>query len=314
MSHPRGRTPRPSRRRHPTPEPAEFWSTWHVDPLAAVLLVVAAGTYGSWLVGARRRRARWSGWRTLSFVLALALFTVLQFGIVGQYDQELRWAFTLRLALLFFAVPTFAALAAPVSLLRAGGPVRWSEVADRVMGSRPVRVLGNAIVAPVVGLVLFAVLLTPLSATMRESGVWASAITVLVPVLGFTLLAPLSEPGVLRSSTFVTVEFLLAFVELLLDAVPGIVLRVTNHVLDGSLAHAGALVHAVSQPWFPSPLRDQHLAGDLLWFIAEIADVPVLVMLFVRWQRTDRREARSVDALSDEEMAELTRAHLQRRG
>ncbi len=105
-----------------------------------------------------------------------------------------------------------------------------------------------------------------------------------------------------------TVEFLLAFVELLLDAVPGIVLRVSNHVLDGSL------VHAVGQPWFPSPLRDQHLAGDLLWFIAEVADVPVLVMLFVRWQRTDRREASSVDALSDEEMAELTRAHLQRRG
>ena len=273
-----------------------------------VLLTVAAATYGWWLVGARRRRARWSGWRTLAFVLALALFAVLQCGIVGRYDQELRWAFTLRLALLFFAVPTFAALAAPVSLLRVGGPTRWSAAADRVMASRPVRVLGNAIVAPVVGLVLFAVLLTPLSAVVRESPVWAAAITVLVPVLGFTLLAPLSEPGVLRSSTFVTIEFLLAFVELLLDAVPGIVLRVSGHVLDGSL------VHAVGQPWFPSPLRDQHLAGDLLWFIAEVADVPVLVMLFVRWQRTDRREARSVDALSDEEMDALTREHLSRRG
>lgn len=273
-----------------------------------MLLVVAGVTYGWWLVGARRRGSRWSAWRTASFAVALVLFAVLQFGIVGRYDQELRWAFTLRLALLFFAVPTFAALAAPVSLLRIGGPEGWSRAADRAMGSRPVRVLGNAIVAPVVGLVLFAVLLTPLSAVIRESAGWAAAITVLVPVLGFTLLAPLSEPGVLRSSTFVTVEFLLAFVELLLDAVPGIVLRVSNHVLDGSL------VHAVGQPWFPSPLRDQHLAGDLLWFIAEVADVPVLVMLFVRWQRTDRREARSVDALSDEEMAELTRAHLQRRG
>ena len=294
--------------RHPTPEPVEFWSTWHADPLAALLLVVAAAAYAWWLVAARRRGARWSAWRTLSFVVALALFAVLQFGIVGQHDRELRWAFTLRLALLFFAVPTFAALAAPVSLLRVGGPARWSAAADHAMGSRPLRMLGNAIVAPVVGLVLFAALLTPLAATVRESGAWATAITVLVPVLGFTLLAPLSEPGVLRSPTFVTVEFLLAFVELLLDAVPGIVLRVSDHVLDGSL------VHAVGQPWFPSPLRDQHLAGELLWFIAEVADVPVLVMLFVRWQRTDRREARSVDALTDEEMAELTRAHLQRRG
>ncbi len=129
-----------------------------------------------------------------------------------------------------------------------------------------------------------------------------------MPVLGFGLLTPLAEPGILRSSTFVTVEFLLAFVELLADAVPGIVLRITNHVMDHSV------VQAVGQPWFPSPLRDQHLAGDLLWFIAEVADVPVLIALFIRWQRSDRREARSVDALSDEEMAELTRAHLQRRG
>jgi putative membrane protein len=239
---------------------------------------------------------------------ALVLFGILQFGIVGIHDQDLRWAFVLRLALLFFAVPTFAAFAAPVSLLRSGGPARLAHAAARALASRPARVLGNAVVSPLIALALFCVLLTPFSATIRESPVWATAITVLVPVLGFALLTPLSEPGILRSSTFVTMEFLLAFVELMADAIPGIVLRITNHVLDGSITAA------VGQPWFPSPLRDQHLAGDLLWFIAEVADVPVLISLFIRWQRTDRREARTVDALTDEEMAELTRAHLQRRG
>lgn len=295
-------------RRHPTPSTPEFWSTWHVDPLAVAMIAVAAVTYGWWVVGAARRGTPWPWWRSLAFLGALVLFGILQFGIVGQYDQVLRWAFVLRLALLFFAVPTFAALAAPVSLLRTGGPARLAQTATDLLRSRPARFLGNAIVSPLVALALFCVLLTPLAHTLRESPVWAAAVTVLVPVLGFALLTPLSEPGVLRSSTFVTVEFLLAFVELLADAIPGIVLRVSNHVLDGSL------VRAVGRPWFPSPLRDQHLAGDLLWFIAEVADVPVLIALFVRWQRSDRREARSVDALSDEEMEELTRAHLQRRG
>lgn len=297
-----------NRRRHPTPSTPEFWSIWHADPLAAVMIAVAALTYGWWVVGAARRGSRWPWWRSLAFLAALVLFGILQFGIVGLYDRELRWAFVLRLALLFFAVPTFGALAAPVSLLRAGGPARLAHAATAVLRSRPARVLGNAIVSPLVALALFCVLLTPFAATIRESGVWATAITVLVPVLGFGLLTPLSEPGILRSSTFVTVEFLLAFVELLADAVPGIVLRITNHVMDGSV------VQAVGQPWFPSPLRDQHLAGDLLWFIAEVADVPVLIALFIRWQRSDRREARSVDALSDEEMEALTREHLQRRG
>ncbi|MFJ2977280.1 cytochrome c oxidase assembly protein [Curtobacterium sp. NPDC087082] len=297
-----------SSRRHPTPSTPEFWSTWHLDPLAAVLIAVAAVTYGWWVVGAARRGTRWPWWRTLAFVGALVLFGILQFGIVGIHDQDLRWAFVLRLALLFFAVPTFAAFAAPVSLLRSGGPARPAQAASAALASRPARVLGNAVVSPLIALALFCVLLTPFSATIRESPVWATAITVFVPMLGFALLTPLSEPGILRSSTFVTMEFLLAFVELMADAIPGIVLRITNHVLDGSVTAA------VGQPWFPSPLRDQHLAGDLLWFIAEVADVPVLISLFIRWQRSDRREARTVDALTDEEMAELTRAHLQRRG
>lgn len=272
------------------------------------MLVVAAGAYGWWIVAARRRGTRWPWWRTLSFVGALALFGVLQFGIVGVYDQTLRWAFVLRLALLFFAVPTFAAFAAPLGLLRSGGPAPLARIATAVMQSRPVRVLGTAIVSPLVALALFCLLLTPLSAAIRTSAVGAVAITVLVPILGFGLLAPLSEPGLIRSSTFVTAEFLLAFVELMLDAIPGIVLRITDHVLDG------ATRMAVGPAWFPSPLRDQHLAGDLLWFIAEVADIPVLISLFVRWQRTDRREARTVDALSDEEMDALTREHLSRRG
>jgi len=39
----------------------------------------------------------------------------------------------------------------------------------------------------------------------------------------------------------------------------------------------------------------------------------VLIALFIRWQRSDRREAREVDDLTDEQMDALTREHLQRR-
>jgi putative membrane protein len=293
-------------RRHPTPTTAEFWSTWHLDPLAAVMLAVAAVAYGRWVVIAVRRGHRWSPVRVLGFVGAHALFAVLQFGIVGLHDQQLRWAFTLRFALLLFGVPAFAAMGAPIALIRLGASPRTVGAAEGLLNSRGVRFLGNAIVSPVVALVLFAVLLTPLAAGLRTSGFWATVITVLVPVLGFALVAPLSEPAVLRSSTFITAEFLLAFAELLLDAVPGIVLRITNHVVD----HAG--VGLTGPSWAPSALQDQHLAGDLLWFITEVADIPVLIALFIRWQRTDRNEARSIDALSDEEMDALTREHLER--
>jgi cytochrome c oxidase assembly factor CtaG len=101
---------------------------------------------------------------------------------------------------------------------------------------------------------------------------------------------------------------LLAFVELVIDAIPGILIRLSGTVLDKLPAISG--VHPI---WWPSPIRDQQLSGDLLWFIAEIADIPVLIILFIRWSRVDRKEARSYDELSDEEMDALTQEHLRTR-
>jgi putative membrane protein len=288
------------------PVPAVFWSTWHVDPVAAVMLAAAVWVYGRWIVVARARGERWSFLRSLSFVAALVVFAVAQFGIVGEYSNVLRWAFTLRLAALFFAVPGLAALGAPISLARLGGSPRTIAVVDRVMAWRPVRVLGNAIVSSIIPLGMFGLLLTPLSATLRTSDVVGVLVTVCIPALGFVLIAPTAEPGIERSSTFLTAEFLLTFVELMVDALPALILRVNNVVFDGMLrVPAGPA-------WFPSALRDQHLAGDVLIFIAEMADIPVLIALFVRWQRADKREASSIDALTDDEVEALSAEHLAR--
>jgi cytochrome c oxidase assembly factor CtaG len=155
---------------------------------------------------------------------------------------------------------------------------------------------------------LFSVFLTPFAGTLRLSTVGQGTITVLIPIIGLLLVLPLIEYSAHRSGFFVTVEFLLAFVELIIDAIPGILIRLSGTVLDGLATIAGA-----HPPWFPSPLRDQQLSGDLLWFIAEISDVPVLIILFVRWSRVDRREAKTYDDLSDEEMDALTQAHLRQR-
>ena len=154
---------------------------------------------------------------------------------------------------------------------------------------------------------VFLVFLTPVAAILRDSAWSEWTISVLTPAAGLLLILPIAAHSVLRTGFFVTVEFLLAFVELVLDAIPGLLLRLNDGVLD----HAPAIVGRLPF-WFPTPLHDQHLSGDLLWFIAELADVPVLVILFVRWMRLDRHEGRRLDDISDEEMAELTRQHLER--
>ena len=154
-------------------------------------------------------------------------------------------------------------------------------------------------------LALFTLLLTPFSGWLRVTP-WGSAIVdTLVPAAGLAVAIPLAEPLVPSSGAVVVAEFMISFAELVADAIPAILLRLSTTVIDG-MTHVA--VHAPL--WAPSPLRDQQLAGDLLWCIAEGADVPAVVLLFVRWLRSDRRESQQFDDLSDEEYERLAAEHL----
>lgn len=264
--------------------------------------------YAAGVLALRRRGETWSGWLVVAFfVLGLGSLAVVCFGFLGVMSAELRWAFSTRTALLLFVVPAFLAIGRPITLARRALGGAGTARLDRVMASRPVRILGNAVIAPLVAVAIFSVFLTPLSGLLRQSQLGQDTVTAVVPTIGLLLVLPLIEYSSHRSSFFVTVEFLLAFVELVIDAIPGIVIRLSATVLDGVPAVSG--VHPL---WFPSPLRDQQLSGDLLWFIAELADIPVLIVLFVRWSRVDRREARRYDELTDDEMETLTAEHLRR--
>ncbi|WP_138442478.1 cytochrome c oxidase assembly protein [Sinomonas susongensis] len=282
-----------------------------LDPAAVALALAAAVLYGVGLRSAHRRGERWPLWRVLCFyVFGIAAYLVLTCGFTGAYGRELRWAFTLKLALLFFVIPPLAGLGRPLSLARTALGDRGRRRLDAIMASRPMRVLGNAFVAPVLGLAFFGTFLTPLLATYRADPVVSAALSVAIPLLGLVLALPITEAeGFQRTSSFIMLEFVYVFIELLADAVPGIALRLNETVLDGVTQWA-----AGAPGWFPSPIRDQQLAGDLLWFIAEIVDLPIIILMFVRFSRSDRREARSFDELSDEEMDALTEAHLRQRG
>ncbi|WP_314146516.1 cytochrome c oxidase assembly protein [uncultured Leifsonia sp.] len=264
-------------------------------------------------MGVARLRAhghRWPLRLTAAFLLlGLGSYAVVSFGFLGAESTDLRWAFTTRIALLLFVVPGLVSLGRPVALARVALGTAGRERADRFLRSRPVKLFGNAIFATVFACVAFMIFLTPVAAILRDSPWSEWTISVLVPIAGLVMVLPIAAHSVVRTSFFITVEFLLAFVAMILDAIPGLLLRLNDGVLD----HAPAIIGRMPF-WFPTALHDQHLSGDLLWFIAEIADVPVLIILFVRWMRLDRREGKQLDELSDEEMAALTRAHLERRG
>jgi cytochrome c oxidase assembly factor CtaG len=292
-----------------TPSFFAFLTTWRLDVVSLITIVMAGGLYGIGIANLRRKGIAWPAWRSVAFyLLGLGSFAVINLGFLGVYSSELRWAFTTRIALLLFAVPGLISLGSPVALTRvalSGLPLRVTEA---ILQSWPVRLVGNAVFAPVFALAAFSLFLTPIAGTLRESAAAGGIITVAVPIVGLLMVVPIIEHTTQRTSFFITVEFMLVFVELVLDAIPGIILRLNNHILDGLGGVAGSV-----PSWFPSAYHDQHLSGDFLWFIAEIADIPILILMFIRWSKIDRSEAKSLDDLSDEEMEALTQEHLRSR-
>ncbi|MCY0906224.1 cytochrome c oxidase assembly protein [Arthrobacter sp. H14-L1] len=282
-------------------------TSWSLNWAALVVMVPAAALYARGLSSARQRGIHWPLWRAVSFyVLGLGSFAALSFGFPGVYSHDLRWAFTLKITCYLFVVPLLAGLGKPLTLTRLTlGPVGSARL-EAFLGYRLMRLLSNTIVAALLGLTMFTVFLTPLFYPLRTSPGADAVLTLVVPLMGLLMTVPIIEEGAAGAvSALIVVEFIYVFIELVADAIPGIMMRMSPQILDG------AAVPLLNHPgWLPNPLRDQQLAGDLLWFLAEIVDLPLIILMFVRFSRSDKREAKTFDELTDDQLEELSRAHL----
>ncbi|MFJ3957581.1 cytochrome c oxidase assembly protein [Arthrobacter sp. NPDC090010] len=283
-------------------------TAWGLNVPALLLSAVALVLYLRGLRALHRAGSGWRPLRTVAFLLGCLTFLYLACGFPGVYGPQLRWVFIIQLTGYIFVVPLLIGAGRPLALAREGLGDRGRRRVNAFMGSRAVRFLSHPVVAPLLGLAVFASLLGPGLHLLRSDPVATLLLTVLAPLVGLLMVLPAiegEEGG--ASSAVMVVAFIYVFIELLADAVPGILLRLSGTVLDGVTALGpGAL------PWFPAPLRDQQLAGDLLWFVAEIVDLPLIILMMVRFHRTDREDARAIDELSDEELDELNRRHLNR--
>jgi putative copper resistance protein D len=276
---------------------ARAWTEWQFEPVLVTAVVLAAAAYLAGVRGARRNGERWPLLRTLSFLVpGLGGFVATTLGGVGAYSGRLFWAYCLRLALVTTLVPAFLAAGRPVSLLRAAvRPVRRPAV-ERFLAGPFSAATASPLLAPVVvPLLCAAVLFTPLfAATLRHDAVDQVVLVVLVAGAGVVLL-PVVGDGEEHTSLSIGVGVLLGVGELVLDALPGLFVRLNSSLL------AGSYWTAVPRDWGPDPRRDQHIGGNVLWVLAELIDLPFLLLLAVRWVHADAREAAVIDRHLDAE-------------
>lgn len=285
--------------------PATAASAWTLDPAAVALaLLLAVGQL--WLVRrARRRGHRWPWWRTaVGAVAGPGALVLASCSFLAVYRAVAFWPGALASAVLLVVVPAGLALGDPLRLLRlAGAPRTAPDDDDAGRGPRgPVRrLLGGALAVPVVGALAgvalqLALFLSPWWAATLRSGAVRSATGLALVAVGTLFAVPVfgaDEGAAGETAGAAGLRVLLAFVDALVDAVPGLVVGVSG------AAVAGGWYAARRSPGAMPADQDQLLGGTLLVVVAEVVAAPLLLHACRRWARADTAQAAREDALLD---------------
>jgi putative membrane protein len=279
----------------PRPGPAAAFTQWTPHPLMIAVSVVLAAGYVAGLGQLRRTGVRWPASRSVTFAIGLALLAWTGCGFLAVYQSSIYWAWTTRVLVLWLALPIVLLSGRPVELARLAG--RGASV-DRFLRSRPARVIANPLVGPALVPALSAVLFFgPVPGWSIGVAPFGWVLDVVLLVIGALMVLPLVGLDGEASSLAVGLSLAIGSFELVLDALPGIVLRLHTTIATSWFAHRDL------QSWSPQPLRDQQVAGAILWCVAELIDLPFLVLVFRRWLRADARDAARVDAVLEAERA-----------
>lgn len=275
------------------PAPADALTQWTLQPVAVVTAVVLVAAYA---YGVRKLDRPCPPKRSWLFGAGIALLLWASCGFLQVYASSLYWIWTTQTLVLWLAVPILVLSGRPIQLARAlSGP---DSRLERVLRSRFCRVVANPLVGPALVPVLSAVLFFgPLPAWTIEWKPVGWVIQLALLAIGALMVLPLVGLDEDASSLAVGLSLAIGSFELVLDALPGVILRL----------HTGLVTswfdHRAHRSWTPAALHDQRVAGAILWCVAEIIDLPFLVLVYRRWIRADARDAAQVDAVLEAERA-----------
>ncbi len=279
----------------PPPSLSGLATQWSMQPLAVAGALLLGSWYWRSVVLVLRGGRSWPARRCALFAAGLAIGLWTTCGFAQAYHGALFWVWTAQQLTLLMLVPFVVLSGGPLQLARLRAGVDGGRVA-RLLRTRPATLLSNPLVGPALVPLLAVVLLfgpvpgwaidiAPLG-WVEQLLVLAAGALVVLPLVG------LDEPP---SSLRVGLALAIGALELVLDAVPGIALR-----LHRSLSTSYFDFRSIHD-WAPAPLHDQQLGGAILWCVAELVDLPFLVIVFRQWLRADARDAAQVDAVLEAE-------------
>src|SRR5450631_2582159 len=288
--------------------PVTMLTWWRFDSLGAGLAAALTCLYALCLVRAHRRGEKFHHLRAMTFILlGVGSLVYGTCGALGVYRTSLFWVAAVQAAVLSSVTPMGLALGDPITL------------AERALGAQGVRQLRRALSG-----LLPRILMLPLVSSLLAVGSLiivfftryftlsvSSALVrevLYVQLLGTGLLVVLPLLGEDLLPTWCThpVGALIAFVDGLLDAIPGILVMTAPTLL------APGVTGFTNRTWGPPAALDQKLGGGAMLAVAEVVGLPLLAAVFVTWVRADDADARQTDAYLDARAAESVEPVLDR--
>ena len=271
---------------------------WTASPAGLALLVLAGVPYAVGILRGRRAGVAWPWWRPAVYVLAgMGSLAYAVCGPLAVHRTDVFWVACLQIGVLASVTPVGLALGDPVGLVRArvlAGPGGRRPLVLRLVEGRVARVLTFPAVSSLLAVgTLLLVMLTPwFEHTTRSPGA-AALLYVVLLLTGLLFVLPLLTEDLLPPWATPPVRTFLAFVDGLLDAVPGIVVMTSSTLLAPGFPGFATGVSGLT------PAMDQKYGGGALLAVAESIGIPVIAAVFVEWVRSDEREAREIDEQLD---------------
>ena len=262
---------------------------WDAVPLAMILAALLLYLTAVARVNRLQPRHPWPVRRTAAWIGALAVTGLAIFTFVGVYDSVLFWDHMVQhLVLIMIAAPLFA-VASPVDLAWRSTTGSTRATLSRGLRSAPSRFLAN----PLVAFVLYAVFIPVSHLTTWYNLTLENELLHNLEHLAFLLIGYLfwrqifgSEPNRFRMHP--GLQFAYLFVAIPVDTFTGVSLNSVTHELFPAYL-------ATPRHWGPSPVKDLHLGGVIMWVGGDMLMMWPMVPIARKWVRREERRADRID-------------------
>ena len=262
-----------------------FWTDWHLSFVWDALILLALVAYAAGVARARRRGERTvHPVRMASFVTAMAVLAVTVNSAIEGYSMMLFWDHMIEHLLLIMVVPALLVAGHPLTVLVQATSGRTRERLQAALRSTPVSVLTHPVVAlAVYSIVIVGTHLTSFMDAMAMN-MWLMPLEqILYLVSGSLLLAPLLADEPLRWRPPYLLRVALLLVAMVPDTLVGIVLMQSSKAMFPAMTANAA--------WAPDPLRDEQIAGGIMWAAGDGLMMLFAVVIVLVWIATPNRDA-----------------------